>query len=161
MRLSELADQEWIIRAENHSVAEVLRGACRQAGFEPRIAYASHDYQEAQAMVAVGLSLALAPSRAVTNRRSDVRLLSVYPDQSSEPRRWPASCTSLREDLPTPVLTALSWARCQSADASRNHATNGGSCERGSGGGARAAPGAVSPTLRCLRPGRPSDAPLG
>lgn len=53
VRLSDLADQEWIIRAENHPVADVLRRSCRQAGFEPRIAYASHDYQEAQAMVAM------------------------------------------------------------------------------------------------------------
>ncbi|MFH8739044.1 MULTISPECIES: LysR family transcriptional regulator [unclassified Streptomyces] len=84
VRLSELADQEWIIRAENHPVADVLRRACRQAGFEPRIAYASHDYQEAQAMVAAGLGLALAPRLALTNRRSDVRLLSLSHDQSSD-----------------------------------------------------------------------------
>ncbi|MGW5861247.1 LysR family transcriptional regulator [Streptomyces sp. NPDC055239] len=80
VRLSDLADQEWIIRAENHPVADVLRRACRQAGFEPRIAYASHDYQEAQAMVAAGLGLALAPRLALTNRRSDVRLLPLSPD---------------------------------------------------------------------------------
>ncbi|MFD3477397.1 LysR family transcriptional regulator [Streptomyces sp. NPDC058695] len=84
VRLSELAGQEWIIRAENHPVADVLRRACRQAGFEPRIAYASHDYQEAQAMVAAGLGLALAPRLALTNRRSDVRLLSLSHDQSSD-----------------------------------------------------------------------------
>ncbi|WP_406102629.1 LysR family transcriptional regulator [Streptomyces sp. NBC_01003] len=84
VRLSELAGQEWIIRAENHPVADVLRRACRQAGFEPRIAYASHDYQEVQAMVAAGLGLALAPRLALTNRRSDVRLLSLSHDQSSD-----------------------------------------------------------------------------
>ncbi|MFD7206165.1 LysR family transcriptional regulator [Streptomyces sp. NPDC059893] len=83
VRLSDLADQEWIIRAQNHPVADVLRRACRQAGFEPRIAYASHDYQEAQAMVAAGLGLALAPRLALTNRRSDVRLLSLSSEQSS------------------------------------------------------------------------------
>ncbi|MEU6680132.1 LysR family transcriptional regulator [Streptomyces sp. NPDC046925] len=84
VRLSDLADQEWIIRAENHPVADVLRRSCRQAGFEPRIAYASHDYQEAQAMVAAGLGLALAPRLALTNRRSDVRLLSLSQDQPSD-----------------------------------------------------------------------------
>ncbi|MFB6676638.1 LysR family transcriptional regulator [Streptomyces sp. NPDC056390] len=83
VRLSDLADQEWIIRAQNHPVADVLRRACRQAGFEPRIAYASHDYQEAQAMVAAGLGLALAPRLALTNRRSDVRLLSLSSEQSA------------------------------------------------------------------------------
>ncbi|GAA1931782.1 LysR family transcriptional regulator [Streptomyces durmitorensis] len=84
VRLSELAAQEWIIRAENHPVADVLRRACHQAGFEPRIAYTSHDYQEAQAMVAAGLGLALAPRLALTNRRSDVRLLPLSHDQSPD-----------------------------------------------------------------------------
>ncbi|MFF1696385.1 LysR family transcriptional regulator [Streptomyces sp. NPDC058257] len=84
VRLSDLAEQEWIIRAENHPVADVLRRACRQAGFEPRIAYASHDYQEAQAMVAAGLGLVLAPRLALTNRRSDVRLLPLFHDQSPD-----------------------------------------------------------------------------
>ncbi|MDQ8705138.1 LysR family transcriptional regulator [Streptomyces sp. LHD-70] len=84
VRLSDLADQEWIIRAENHPVADVLRRACRRAGFEPRIAYASHDYQEAQAMVAAGLGLALAPRLALTNRRSDVRLLPVSPEPTAQ-----------------------------------------------------------------------------
>ncbi|GGV63573.1 LysR family transcriptional regulator [Streptomyces longisporoflavus] len=84
VRLSDLAEQEWIIRAENHPVADVLRRACRQAGFEPRIAYASHDYQEAQAMVAAGLGLVLAPRLALTNRRSDVRLLPLSHDRSPD-----------------------------------------------------------------------------
>ncbi|MFH8487804.1 LysR family transcriptional regulator [Streptomyces longisporoflavus] len=82
VRLSDLAEQEWIIRAENHPVADVLRRACHQAGFEPRIAYASHDYQEAQAMVAAGLGLVLAPRLALTNRRSDVRLLPLSHNHS-------------------------------------------------------------------------------
>ncbi|WP_245738487.1 LysR substrate-binding domain-containing protein, partial [Streptomyces sparsogenes] len=80
VRLGDLADQEWIIRADNHPVADVLRRSCRQAGFEPRIAYSSHDYQEAQAMVAAGLGIALAPRLALTSRRSDVRLLPFAPD---------------------------------------------------------------------------------
>ncbi|MDI3404758.1 LysR family transcriptional regulator [Streptomyces cavernicola] len=87
VRLSDLADQEWIIRAENHPVADVLRRACRRAGFEPRIAYASHDYQEAQAMVAAGLGLALAPRLALTNRRSDVRLLPLSPEPAAQSAR--------------------------------------------------------------------------
>ncbi|WP_436960928.1 LysR substrate-binding domain-containing protein [Streptomyces sp. SudanB182_2057] len=84
VRLSDLAEQEWIIRAGNHPVAGVLRRACRQAGFAPRIAYASHDYQEAQAMVAAGIGLALAPRLALTNRRSDVRLLSLARERGSD-----------------------------------------------------------------------------
>lgn len=87
VRLGSLAEQEWIIRAENHPVADVLRRSCRLAGFEPRIAYESHDYQEAQAMVAAGLGIALAPRLALTNRRSDVRLLPFASDVPAPVRR--------------------------------------------------------------------------
>ncbi|MFD4990077.1 LysR family transcriptional regulator [Streptomyces sp. NPDC058374] len=87
VRLADLADQEWIIRADNHPVADVLRRSCRQAGFDPRIAYASHDYQEAQAMVAAGLGVALAPRLALTSRRSDVRLLPFATDLPTPTRR--------------------------------------------------------------------------
>ncbi|MHA6800217.1 LysR family transcriptional regulator [Bounagaea algeriensis] len=76
VELSELADQQWITRADNHPVAEVLHRSCRLAGFEPAISYESHDYQEAQAMVAAGLGLAIAPRLALTNRRHDVRLIN-------------------------------------------------------------------------------------
>ncbi|GAB2809764.1 LysR family transcriptional regulator [Streptomyces daliensis] len=85
--LEELAEAEWIIRADNHPVADVLRRSCHQAGFEPRIAYESHDYQEAQAMVAAGLGIALAPRLALTSRRSDVRLLPLGGDTPAPVRR--------------------------------------------------------------------------
>ncbi|MFG2650377.1 LysR family transcriptional regulator [Streptomyces sp. NPDC048436] len=87
VELDRLADQDWIIRADNHPVADVLRHACHRAGFEPRIAYESHDYQEAQAMVAAGLGIALAPRLALTNRRSDVRLLPFASDAPAPVRR--------------------------------------------------------------------------
>ncbi|MGW8375156.1 LysR family transcriptional regulator [Streptomyces sp. ODS28] len=85
--LPHLADQDWIIRADNHPVADVLRRSCHRAGFEPRIAYASHDYQEAQAMVAAGLGIAIAPRLALTSRRSDVRLLPLTSDEPTPVRR--------------------------------------------------------------------------
>ena len=54
VNLAELADEQWITRAEDHPVAEVLARSCHATGFEPRVVYKAHDYQEAQAMVAVG-----------------------------------------------------------------------------------------------------------
>ena len=75
--LSELADEPWIIRAENNPVAEVLARSCRAAGFQPRIAYEAHDYQEAQAMVGVGLGVAVAPRLALTNLRDDVAIVPI------------------------------------------------------------------------------------
>ncbi|OLM30707.1 putative LysR-family transcriptional regulator [Pseudonocardia sp. Ae717_Ps2] len=75
--MTELADEDWVVRAHDHPVAEVLERSCRAAGFSPRIAFEANDYQEAQAMVSVGLGVALAPRTAVTTPRPDVRVLGL------------------------------------------------------------------------------------
>lgn len=66
-----LREQEWIVRDE-HPVADVLRRVCRDAGFEPRIAFAANDYQETQGMVAAGIGIALAPELALSALRPDI-----------------------------------------------------------------------------------------
>lgn len=71
VRIDTLRDQEWIVRDE-HPVADVLRRVCRDAGFEPRIAFAANDYQETQGMVAAGIGIALAPQLALSALRADV-----------------------------------------------------------------------------------------
>lgn len=75
--MAELADEDWIVRAHDHPVAEVLERSCRAAGFSPRIAFEANDYQEAQAMVSVGVGVALAPRTAVSAPRPDVRVLGL------------------------------------------------------------------------------------
>ncbi|HEY8700206.1 MAG TPA: LysR family transcriptional regulator [Arthrobacter sp.] len=71
VRIDNLRDQEWIVRAE-HPVADVLRRVCHDAGFEPRIAFAANDYQETQGMVAAGIGIALAPHLALSALRPDL-----------------------------------------------------------------------------------------
>jgi len=71
VRIETLRDQEWIVRDE-HPVADVLRRVCREAGFEPRIAFDANDYQETQGMVAAGIGIALAPQLALSALRPDV-----------------------------------------------------------------------------------------
>lgn len=75
--MADLAAEEWVVREPDHPVAEVLDRSCRAAGFRPRIAFHANDYQEAQAMVSVGLGIALAPRTAVTNPHPDVRVISL------------------------------------------------------------------------------------
>lgn len=77
--LTELAGDPWITRAENHPVAEALDRSCRAAGFEPQIAFEAHDYQEAQAMVAAGIGVALAPRLALAGIRPGVHVLALEP----------------------------------------------------------------------------------
>jgi DNA-binding transcriptional LysR family regulator len=59
--LDELADEHWVTRAGNHPLSAVLRRTTAAMGVDPRIAFEAHDYHEAQAMVAVGVGVALAP----------------------------------------------------------------------------------------------------
>ncbi|HET8718660.1 MAG TPA: LysR family transcriptional regulator [Nocardioidaceae bacterium] len=82
--MAELAEEDWVIRGGHHPVAEVLSRTARAAGFEPSVAFEANDYQEAQAMVAVGLGVALAPRLALANLREDVTVLSLGKDA---PRR--------------------------------------------------------------------------
>ncbi|UKA66639.1 LysR family transcriptional regulator [Arthrobacter sp. FW306-05-C] len=69
--IDSLRDQKWVVRDE-HPVADVLSRVCRDAGFEPQIAFAANDYQETQGMVAAGIGIALAPKLALTALRPDV-----------------------------------------------------------------------------------------
>lgn len=85
VRMSELTTEDWVVREQEHPVLEVLERSARRAGFHPRIAFNANDYQEAQAMVSVGLGVALAPLTAVANKRADVRVISL--GTSAPPRR--------------------------------------------------------------------------
>jgi DNA-binding transcriptional LysR family regulator len=100
--LAELAEENWIVRAD-HPVADLLTRSCRAAGFAPRVAYRAHDYQEAQAMAAVDLGIALAPRFALASLRDDVTTLSLGPDAPA--RR--ILLTRLRETAPTPAARAF------------------------------------------------------
>ncbi|MDF2562460.1 MAG: LysR family transcriptional regulator [Microbacterium sp.] len=81
--MSMLRHEEWIVRKRDHPVAEVLERSCRAAGFSPAIAFEANDYQEALAMVSVGLGVALAPRTAVQSARPDVRIVSLGQDAPS------------------------------------------------------------------------------
>lgn len=100
--LSSLAAARWIIRADGHPVADVLTRSCHAAGFAPDIAYDAHDYQEAQAMVAAGLGVALAPRLSLTNLRDDVRLVPLDPRVPVPVRR--ILLGQLKGRKPTPAV---------------------------------------------------------
>lgn len=77
IEMSEAAGEQWIVRAHEHPVAELLERTCNAAGFSPNISFQANDYQEAQAMVSVGLGIALAPKSAVANPHPGVKILSL------------------------------------------------------------------------------------
>lgn len=79
VRLEDFAHENWIIRA-SPQVRAVLRDACEQAGFEPVVSFEARGYQEVQAMVAIGMGVALVPTLSLATLRSDVRALRLAPD---------------------------------------------------------------------------------
>jgi DNA-binding transcriptional LysR family regulator len=114
---AELVDEPWIVRVD-HPVAEVLTRSCREAGFEPKIAYRAHDYQEAQAMAAVGLGIALAPRLALTGLREDVATVSL--GENAPARRILVARPQLAR--PIPAAAAMTATFVAVADALRRTA---------------------------------------
>ncbi|OEU90791.1 LysR family transcriptional regulator [Streptomyces abyssalis] len=101
--VGELARERWITRADHHPVAEVLLRTCQAAGYEPVVSFEAHDYQEAQAMVAAGLGVALVPQLALSGVREDVRVLGLGGEAPS--RRIMLAHSADR--APSPVGTAM------------------------------------------------------
>src|ERR671922_2167162 len=77
--LTDLCDEDWMLVGLRGTCADsniVLR-ACREAGFEPRGAYFSHDYFAIQGLVASGMGVALVPALALVTPRLDVAVRPV------------------------------------------------------------------------------------
>jgi DNA-binding transcriptional LysR family regulator len=81
IRLSEMADESWILGSADASCpdGQVLVRACNKAGFEPRIAFQSDDYNAIQGFIAAGMGVCLIPDLALTNVRIDVVVRSLGP----------------------------------------------------------------------------------
>ena len=65
--LADLATEPWIGGAPDSAWFRVARHACREAGFTPRVGFASDDYIAVQALVAAGLGVSLIPGLAVAH----------------------------------------------------------------------------------------------
>ena len=63
--LEEVADATWIGGAPDSAYGAIVLHSCRAAGFEPRFAFGSDDYNAVQAFVAVGLGIAMLPHLAL------------------------------------------------------------------------------------------------
>ena len=70
--LRDLAEAPWIVRAHPPPYQQAFEHMCRIAGFEPRVAFRTDNYQSIQGLVAAGIGLGLAPRLSLTPRRPDV-----------------------------------------------------------------------------------------
>jgi DNA-binding transcriptional LysR family regulator len=64
VRISDLADEDWLCGALPSSCRFQVINLCREAGFEPRIAFQSEDYGVIKGFVAGGLGIAILPELA-------------------------------------------------------------------------------------------------
>jgi DNA-binding transcriptional LysR family regulator len=91
--LADLRDEDWMLVGLSGTCADsniVLR-ACRDAGFQPRIAYVSDDYFAIQGLVASGMGVALVPGLALASLREDV---AVRPVRGRPPYRRVGAVTT-------------------------------------------------------------------
>jgi DNA-binding transcriptional LysR family regulator len=67
--LGEVAGETWLGGTPDGAYARIVLHSCRAAGFEPRIAFGSDDYNAVQAFVTVGLGVAMLPRLALAFAR--------------------------------------------------------------------------------------------
>jgi DNA-binding transcriptional LysR family regulator len=77
--LRDLAEEPWIVRAHRPPYAQAFEQMCRIAGFEPRVAFRTDNYQAIQGLVAAGIGLGLVPRLSLVPRRKDIVVLPMVP----------------------------------------------------------------------------------
>jgi DNA-binding transcriptional LysR family regulator len=63
--LQAFADRQWILFQPGHGLTEVVEGACRRAGFQPRAAVRTTQVEAATRLAAAGLGPAMVPDNVV------------------------------------------------------------------------------------------------
>ena len=66
VRLSDLAGEPWIASTDAAGCRAIAELACREAGFDPRIAFEADETLAAQALVAAGVGVTVLPRLALT-----------------------------------------------------------------------------------------------
>jgi DNA-binding transcriptional LysR family regulator len=88
--LTELAEEVWLCGSLPSTCGEVVIGACRAAGFEPRVGFESDDYNVMQGFIAAGLGFTLLPELALPTLRSDLVVRATDPP-APQRRVWAAT----------------------------------------------------------------------
>lgn len=106
VRLADLADEPWLCGVRPSSCGEAVVKTCVDAGFEPRIAVESDEYQVLQGYVAAGLGVTLLPDLALPTLRDD---LVVRPTEPVAPERrvWAATRAAGARSAATEAMVAV------------------------------------------------------
>jgi DNA-binding transcriptional LysR family regulator len=103
LALGDLAQEVWINTTERDLCHRIILGACREAGFEPRVAFEVDEIATSQALVARGAGVTLLPSLAMGSRHRDVVVAGL--GQAAPVRRIFAARLATR--YPTPASEAM------------------------------------------------------
>jgi molybdate transport repressor ModE-like protein len=103
VRLEQLSEEVWACGEKPSSCRQNVIQWARDSGFEPRINFASDDYQVIQALVGAGMGVALLPELLLTGRAPDIRVLDVKP-RAPVRRIWAVTHAS---DLRSPATNAM------------------------------------------------------
>ncbi|MFF5233716.1 LysR family transcriptional regulator [Dactylosporangium sp. NPDC000521] len=106
--LADLGDEQWIASKEGSAGSRNLVRLCADAGFDPRIAFRSNDYNVVRELVRAGLGVAIVPvlARGVNDGLELRQVLG--PDAEPASRQVLALYRSDRRDpLVEPAVTAL------------------------------------------------------
>jgi DNA-binding transcriptional LysR family regulator len=103
LRFQDLAAEPWIQGTQVCSCQRQLQNACANAGFEPRVAYESDDFQVVQGLVAAGVGVALIPGLALVSERADVVIRSI----GTKPPVRQIMAATLANDYRSPAVTEM------------------------------------------------------
>jgi DNA-binding transcriptional LysR family regulator len=79
LQLEDLREESWVQTSVASPCARHVVRSCHAAGFEPRVAFESDDYQTVQGLVAAGVGVALIPQLALSAVRPDIRIRALHP----------------------------------------------------------------------------------
>ena len=103
LELADLAEEVWINTTERDLCHHVILGACRAAGFEPKVAFEIDEIATSQALIANGVGVTLLPELALGSRHRDVVIASL--GSAAPVRRVYAARPATR--FPTPASEAM------------------------------------------------------
>jgi DNA-binding transcriptional LysR family regulator len=75
--LEQLSEEPWVASSDMGGCRAIMEMLCREAGFEPRVAFESDDYLTVQGLVAAGVGVAMIPSLGLAAYRPDVAIRSL------------------------------------------------------------------------------------
>jgi DNA-binding transcriptional LysR family regulator len=104
VRVEQLAAEAWIVEIPSSSTHPFTLRACQHAGFDPRVAFEAGDYDVVQALVAVGVGVALIPELALGSLHSGVE---ARPVAGTAPSRRLFAAYRLGSDALLSIATML------------------------------------------------------